>query len=93
MNFFEKEFHKLGNYNNDRMNETRILSVYFQDSNEFVNTSVYTENEISHLKDVKSLINISRILMLFLLLIFLLEEYLLFLFQVHHKCYKPQKEN
>jgi len=73
MNFFEKEFHKLGNYNNDRMNETRILSVYFQDSNEFVNTSVYTENEISHLKDVKSLINISRILMLFLLLIFLLE--------------------
>ncbi len=73
MNFFEKEFHKLDNYNDKMMNETKKLSVYFQDSSEFINSSFYTSNEISHLKDVKDLISFSRILMLFLLLIFLLE--------------------
>lgn len=73
MNFFEKEFHKLGNYDSERINEVKKLSIYFQDSSEFINRTVYTENEVSHLKDVKDLINIGRILMLFLLFIFLLE--------------------
>jgi uncharacterized membrane protein len=73
MTFFENEFDKLDNYNSKQMNETTILSIYFQDNSEFINSSVYTSNEVSHLKDVKDLISFSRILMLFLVLIFLLE--------------------